>query len=302
MEHIIKRLEIYYYAFLKGIPRIGLGIIILIIGLLITGWLTSVIRSKLKSRSHDQLMSGFLAKALKLALSIIIFLLALQAAGLSGIAGAILATAGASAVVLGFAFKDIAENFLAGIILAFNRPFHIEDTVQIENVFGKVKSMEFRYTKIATFDGRNVYIPNSDVLTKPVYNYTEDGFFRSDFIIGIAYENDIEKAKEIITSCFEEDDKIVKDEKHENFVTEDELAASTVNLKVFFWVTTDDFRKGTLQTRGRLIQKVKTKLEASGLNLPANITELKFYDGLKKLPAEAEFVQSMDKKNLNHSL
>ena len=142
-------------------------------------------------------MSNFLAKAIKLILIVAIIMLALHAAGLSGIAGAIMATAGASAIVLGFAFKDIAENFLAGIILAFNRPFRVDDTVQIENVFGKVKSMEFRYTKITTFDGRNVYIPNADVLTKPVFNYTEDGFFRADFIVGIAYENDVEKAKEI---------------------------------------------------------------------------------------------------------
>ncbi|MEO5675484.1 MAG: hypothetical protein ABIQ74_12645, partial [Chitinophagales bacterium] len=88
----------------------------------------------------------------------------------------------------------------------------------------------------------------------------------------------IEKAKEIIISCFDEDEEIVKDELHVNFVAEDELAASTVNLKVYFWVTTEDFRRGTLQTRGRLIKKVKTKLEENGFNLPSNITELKFYD------------------------
>ena len=192
-----------------------------------------------------------------------------------------MATAGASALVIGFAFKDIAENFLAGVILAFNRPFHVNDTVKIEEVFGKVKTMEFRYTKITTFDGRNVYIPNSDVLTKPVYNYTEDGFYRSDFIVGIAYENDIEKAKDIILTCFAESDDVINDDQHISFVAEDELAASTLNLKVYFWVTTDDFRRGTLQTRGKLIQKVKTRLEENGFNLPAEIRELKLYEASK---------------------
>ncbi len=153
-------------------------------------------------------------------------------------------------------------------------------TVQIENIFGKVKLMEFRYTKITTFDGRNVYIPNSDVLTKPVFNYTEDGFYRSDFIVGIAYENDIEKAKEIIQDC-SEDGEVINDDKHVSFVAEDELAASTVNLKVYFWVTTEDFRRGTLQTRGKLMQKVKTRLEENGFNLPAEIRELKFYEASK---------------------
>ena len=75
-----------------------------------------------------------------------------------------------------------------------------------------------------------------------------------------------------------EEETIVNDDTHVNFVVEDELAASTVNLKVFFWVTTEDFRRGTLQTRGNLIQKVKTRLEETGFNLPADIRELKFYD------------------------
>jgi len=234
MDEILKRLEVYYEAFLKSVPRIGIAILILVLGIFIVNWLTSLFQKRVRRKSYDPLMSAFLAKAVKVVLIICVFLFTLQVAGLSGIAGAIFATAGASAIVLGFAFKDIAGNFLAGIILAFNRPFHVNDTVQIENVFGKVKTMEFRYTKIATFDGRNVYIPNADLLTKPVFNYTEDGFYRVDFVVGIAYENDIEKAKEIIISCFDEDEEIVKDELHVNFVAEDELAASTVNLKVYF--------------------------------------------------------------------
>ncbi len=278
MNDILEKLNHYYHALLKMLPRIGLALVVLILGILIASWITSIIRKKIRSSSKDPLMSGFLGKAIKLILFIVIFLLTLNVAGLSGIAGALLATAGASAFIIGFAFKDIAENFLAGIILAFNRPFHIDDTVKIEDVFGKVKTMEFRYTKITTFDGRSVYIPNSDVLTKPVFNYTEDGFFRTDFIVGIAYENDIEEAKKVINECFKNHENVVDDEAHVSFVVEDELAASTVNLKVYFWVHTKDFRRNMLQVRGNLMKDVKVALEKNGFNLPADIRELKFYD------------------------
>lgn len=278
MDEILKRLQVYYKGFLDSLPRIGLAVLILVAGFIVVNWATGFLKRRIGARSHDPLMSNFLSKAIKVVLLIGIFLLALHAAGLSSIAGALVATAGASVLVIGFAFKDIAENFLAGVILAFNRPFHIDDTVQIEAIFGKVKAMEFRYTKITTFDGRNVYIPNSDILTKPVINFTEDGFYRTDFIVGIAYENDVEKAKKIILDCLANDEKVVHDDKHENFVAEDELAASTVNLKAYFWVTTDDFRKGTLQKKGRLMTTVKTKLKAAGFNLPAEIREIKFYD------------------------
>ena len=286
MNDILNRLETYYHAFLKAIPQITLAIFIVGAGILLANWVAGVFHSKIKHKSHDPLMSDFLAKAVKLVLFVCVVLLALNAAGLNSIAAALLSTAGASAVIIGFAFKDIAENFLAGVILAFNRPFHVNDTVQIENVFGIVKSMEFRYTKITTFDGRNVYIPNSDVLTNPVYNFSEDGFFRTDFLVGIAYENDIEGAKKIIMTCIDDEPEIVKDDTHVNFVAEDELAASTVNLKVYFWVRTQDFRHATIQTRGRLMQSIKIRLEKNGFDLPSDISEFKFYESSKNFKVE----------------
>ncbi|MEO6818661.1 MAG: mechanosensitive ion channel domain-containing protein [Ginsengibacter sp.] len=288
MNEIISKLNAYYYALLKLLPRITLAIIVLVAGILVAGWVTTLIRKKINARAHDTLMVGFLTKAVKMILIIIIFLFALNLAGLNGISKALFAAAGASAILIGFAFKDIAENFLAGIILAFNRPFDVGDTIKIEDVFGKVITMEFRYTKIDTFDGRSVYIPNSDVLTKPVFNYTEDGFFRTDFVLGIAYENDTNKAKTLIQQCLDDHEELVHDDKHINFVVEDEVAPSTVNLKIYIWISTDDFRRHMLEIRGRVITKTKTLLESNGFNLPAEITELKFYDASKPIKVEQQ--------------
>src|SRR5881396_937700 len=98
MEEIIIKLREYYKAFLDSIPRIGLAILIIIIGVIVAGWLTNIFKKRVTKHSQDALMGDFLAKAVKLVLIICILLLALHAAGLSGIAGAIMATAGASAV------------------------------------------------------------------------------------------------------------------------------------------------------------------------------------------------------------
>lgn len=297
MNDILSKLNAYYHTLLKLLPRIGLAIIVLIVGILVAGWITSFLRKKIDSKSQDKLMAGFLSKAIKLILVVIIFLLALNIAGLSGISAALLATAGASAVVIGFAFKDIAQNFLAGIILAFNRPFDVNDTVQVEEVFGKVIQMEFRYTKIATFDGRNVYIPNSDVLTKPVFNYTEDGFYRTSFVLGIAYENDTDEAKKLIQQCIDDHEELVHDEQHINFVVEDEVAPSTVNLKIYIWIPTEDFRRQMLEIRGRVMTKAKTILESNGFNLPADITELKFYDASSPFKIQENQISKEDKNS-----
>ena len=266
------------------LPQIAVGILIVVLGILIAGWIGRFARRRISAKTEDPLMSKFLGTAIKYAFIIITIMLALRAAGLGGIAAGILTAAGASAVVLGFAFKDIGENFIAGIILAFNRPFDVDDTVMIGSNFGKVKTLDLRYTKLKTFDGKDVYIPNSDVLTEPVTNYTEDGFFRWDFIIGIAYEDNIEGAKETVLKALEQEPNVINDDIHENFVIEDELATSTVNLKVFFWVDTKDFRKQALITKGNVVRKVKEALEDAGYYMPADIQEIKLYGGVKEFP------------------
>lgn len=286
----------FYNQFIEQLPGIGMGILIVILGLLIGSWIGGFVKRKLSAKTGDPLMSRFLGKAIKYVSLIIAIMLALQAAGLGGIAAGILTAAGASAVVLGFAFKDIGQNFIAGIIMAFSRPFDVNDTVEIGENFGKVKALEFRYTKLKTFDGKDVYIPNSDVLTKPVTNYTEDGFFRWDFIIGIAYEDNIEGAKKTVLEALRKESNVIEDAEHENFVIEDELATSTVNLKVFFWVDTKDFRKSALITKGNVVRKVKEALEEAGYYMPADIQEIKLYGGETEFPVKIS-PQSKTEKN-----
>jgi small-conductance mechanosensitive channel len=274
----------FYDNFIEQIPGIAIGLLIIILGSMIAGWIGRFARRRIVNRTEDPLMSRFLGQAIKYTLIAIFIMMALRAAGLGSIAAGILTAAGASAIVFGFAFKDIGENFIAGIILAFNRPFNVNDTVEIDNNFGKVKALEFRYTKLKTFDGKDVYIPNSDVLTKPVTNYTEDGFFRWNFIIGIAYEDNIEGAKKTVLEALRKEPNVIEDEEHENFVIEDELATSTVNLKVYFWVDTKDFRRMALITKGNVVRNVKEALEDAGYYMPADIQEIKLYGGEKEFP------------------
>jgi len=281
---LINSFNQYIESLVEQLPKIALAIVIIVLGLLIGSWVGRFARRRIRTRTDDPLMSKFLGKSIKYTFIVIAIMLALRAAGLQGVAAGILTAAGASAVVLGFAFKDIGENFIAGIILAFSRPFDINDTVEVDNVFGKVKALEFRYTKIKTFDGKDVYIPNSDVLTQPVTNYTEDGFYRWTFIIGIAYEDNIDGAKHTVMEALKKEPNVIEDEEHQNFVIEDELATSTVNLKIFFWVDTKDFRRNALITKGNVVRNVKEALEDAGYYMPADIQEIKLYGGETEFP------------------
>ena len=288
-ETIVNSVETYYEKFLIVLPRIALGILVIMAGVLLSQLITNIYKKRIQKQANDPLMTRFLAQAIKIILVIITIMIALQVAGLNGIATGLLTAVGGGAIILGFAFQDIGKNFLAGIILAFNRPFNINDTIMIDAIFGKVKALSFRYSHIKTFDGRDIYIPNSDVLTKPVANYTADGFYRVDFMVGIGYEDDIEAAKKVIQDILDGNKEIVHDEAHENYVVEYELAASTVNLKVFFWVDTVDYRRASLVLRGIIIREVKQELATRGFNLPADIKELKIYGTEDAIPVKIRY-------------
>jgi small-conductance mechanosensitive channel len=274
---------------ISALPGIIIALLIFIIGLFAARWLAALLGRRILSRMEDPLMGRFLTNTLRVLLVLGVLLIALQTAGLGHIATGLFGAAGVSAVVLGFAFQDIGENFIAGIVLAFSRPFNVNDTIKIDSHFGKIRALTLRYTHLKTFDGKDIYVPNADVLKKPLQNYTADGFIRYDFQVGIAYEDDITGAKKVIQEVLDSNKRLVQDEEHINFVVEDDLGVSTVNLKVYFWVETLDYRVAPMLLRGDIIREVKQTIIENSYNLPADITEVKLYGGARDIPLRVQF-------------
>ncbi|GHA53070.1 mechanosensitive ion channel family protein [Pontibacter akesuensis] len=275
-------LETYWEKFLFLLPNILFAFLILFIALWLANKIRSIIVGKLSGKSHDEITTKYIALVSKWAIVIIGLLLVLQTLGLSGVAGGILASAGVSAVVLGFAFKDIAENFLAGLILAFNRPFEVGDSIEVEEMVGKVMALDLRTTHLRTFDSRDIYIPNGKLLTSSVTNLTHNGLIRMDFVVGIDYNNPIQDAIDLIERTALGVEGVL--EKDPPYATVDELGTNTVNLRVFFWTETDDYKKGTVLLKGKIMQEVTKALLDNGFGLPANIQEIKLYDYQKDIP------------------
>ncbi len=284
LANLKSSIEEIWISLLKQTPKILLAILIIALGVYLSKKIALLSKKAIERKMSDPIMLNFLSKGIKLISLSLFIIYALQIAGLKSIATGMLATAGASAVIIGFAFRDIGENFISGIILSFNRPFNVNETVSVGDIFGKVKNIEFRYTKLRTFDGRDVYIPNSDVIKKPVFNYTEDGFFRFDFIVGIAYEDNIEAAIALINKTLQDTPTVFEDNGHRNYTIADSLDVSTVNLKVHFWVETFEYGMEALSIKGQVVQNVKEALLANGFNLPANINELKIYGDNSTIP------------------
>lgn len=279
---LFKVVNYYWEKFLFLLPNILLTIVIFIVAVWLAGKIKNWMEGSLTSKAHDKIMGKYIALVTRWVVIFIGLMLGLQALGLSGVAGGLLASAGLSAFVIGFAFKDIAENFLAGLILAFNRPFEIDDSIEVEDIIGKVKDLHLRTTHLLTFDSRDVYIPNAKILSSKLTNYTQNGRIRMDFIVGIDYNNDAQAAIDLIEKTALGVEGVLKEDPP--YATVDELGVSTLNIKVFFWAETYDYKKGIVLLKGNIMQAIKKALLENGFGLPANIQELKLYDYQKNLP------------------
>lgn len=269
----------YYTTIIQTTPKVALGLILTII----LYWILSFIRRKLVNvigiRADDKLLLSFVDSVLNIIVVIISFLLFLFVIGQSGVAGSILGAATLSSLVIGFAFKDIAENFLAGVIMAFNRPFRVGDTVMTVGVEGNVMEMSLRDTHIKTFDGKDVYVPNGQIIKNPLYNYTIDGFLRKNFIIGLDYGTDVEKARKIIMDTLSQVPGILMEDKlPKTFIKE--FGASTINLDVQYWLDTFDKSFPGTEVQSQAMRLVLENLEKEGINLPGDVIELKNYQDL----------------------
>lgn len=185
---------------------------------------------------------------------------------------------GLTSVAIGFSLKDVLSNYISGVILLAARPFHIGDQVVIDGYEGTITQVQLRSTTIKTYDGRMIYIPNQEVFSASITNNTVSKYLRSSVFVGIDYDADIVKARQVIVEAISSLEKVQPDPSPEVLVSE--LAASTVNLEVRFWV--DSRRAGFLETTSIVAQKVKEALQKYDIEMPTEIYTLL----LKDVPEE----------------
>lgn len=269
------------------LPKLLVAIVIIVIfwGL---GRLTNrLFTNRFQRKWDDSIVVNFTGLAIRGLLYLIGAAAAMYVMGFGGIAGSLVAGAGVSAIVIGFAFKDIAENFLAGFILAINRPFRINDIVEIENYKGTITRMDIRTTLMRMPDGRDIFIPNAMFIKNVLTNYTRDGLIRQEFMIGLDTSTDLRKARSFIIAFLEGEEDVLNDPKP-NVIVEG-LGDFTVDVKVMFWVNTfkiaeePELHKTAETVRSKVIREVKDILLREGFNLPNFVVDHKMYDAKSPL-------------------
>lgn len=263
-----------WHAFVAAVPRLVLGIAIVLLAIGVGRVVQRVVRRGARRRREGgnlELALGRLAMAGAVMLGLLVGVTVVFPTFTPGdLVGAL----GIGTVAAGFAFKDILQNFLAGILLLFTKPFVAGDQIVFKTFEGTVEEIQTRATLIRTYDGRRVVIPNGELFVNPVVVNTAFPQRRMEYVIGIGYGDDIARAKQIILDVMREADGVAPDPQADVIVVG--LNESSVGLRARWW--SDSHVADVLIAQDRVLSEAKRRLQAAGIDLPYPTRQILFHD------------------------
>ncbi|WP_209428502.1 mechanosensitive ion channel family protein, partial [Pararhodobacter sp. SW119] len=268
LERLVERAQWF-------VPLTVVSLLILLVFWLLSRGVAKLARSMLRQRLSSPLLVDIAARALALPVILIGLYLVLQLAGLTRLAVTVLGGTGLVGIVLGLAFRDIAENSLASILLSVRNPFRTGDWIQLGEYQGIVQNLNMRTTILMTMDGNHVQIPNSLVYKSVITNFSTNPGRRAEFDVGIGNSNSIVKAQELIIQALRAHPAVLHNPEPAAIV--DELGPATVTIRVQFWF--DGKSYSIFKVRSSLMRQVKRALEDAAVSTPAPVHEVRFPEG-----------------------
>jgi len=270
METLIDSLRAEWQTLVGLVPRVVLALVVLVL-LIWAGRLAGRLVVRLLQRGKlTRTHKSFFRHLVTWSFAMFGIVIGLNLLGLQAAAAGMMAGGGITAVVLGFAFRGIGENFLAGFFLAFSRPFEVGDLIQSREFIGEVRGIELRCTHVRTGDGRDVYIPSSQIFNEPVVNFTRDGLRRLSFVVGVDYADDTEHARRVLRETVQGIDHVLQDPVPAVAVSA--MLPQYQELEVSFWV--DVFKPGVSipLVRSSTMESCRRSLKTSGFTISSDVT------------------------------
>ncbi len=246
--------------------KLVIALLIYIIGKWIAKRITNFACKAMTSREADPTLINFLSNVVYAILLVAVILASLDTLGLP--VTSLVAVVGAAGLAIGLALKDSLGNFAAGVMLVMFRPFSKGDVVEVAGVTGKVNEVRIFSTILTTADNKQIIIPNGQVAADTITNYTANDQRRVDMVFGVGYDDDLKKAREVLTRICSEHPKVLDDPETSIFVAN--LGDSSVDFAVRPWAKTEDY----WTVWGDLLETGKVELEAAGLNIPYPQTDV----------------------------
>lgn len=274
LEIIIEKTKEWLNTGIELIPNLIAATIVLLVFFVI-GWIIRrIISNSLNKFMHNKVTVKLIVTFIGFIIVSIGFFIALAFLHLDGVVTSLLAGAGVLGIVLGFAFQDIAGNFMSGIVLSIRHPFNIGDLIESNNYFGEVHEVNLRETIIKSMEGQLVYIPNKVLFNNTFENYTWNNQRRIDLDCRVSYHSDLEKVKTLAIEVVQES-VVNLIEGKEIQVVYKEFGDSSINFEIRFWVhftRNFDFMDG----RSEAIMAIKKKFEENNIDIPWPVRTLEF--------------------------
>ncbi|MFC2995452.1 mechanosensitive ion channel family protein [Acinetobacter sichuanensis] len=263
-------------GFWERVPYLCIALVVLLIFWVLSKIFKLFVRKTLENRSYTR--QNLVLVLNRVGSTFIIFfgfLIAMVIAIPGFTPGQLMSALGIGSVAIGFAFKDIFQNMLSGILILLGEPFKIGDDIIVNNMEGTVEDIQIRATFLRSPDGRRIVIPNATVYTSAVTVNTAYPRRRCEFIVGIGYEDNVQAAKDIILKILDRDQTILSQPSFSVNVTA--LADFSINLKVQWWVNTSE--TSTSASISQVQEEVIESFAEHNISIPYPVQEVKVYRG-----------------------
>jgi small conductance mechanosensitive channel len=248
--------------FVAFIPRLILALVIFVVALAAAGLFSRLVREAAERRQTDPELTLVLRKITRWGTILLGSVVALQQVDFD--LTAFVAGLGILGFTIGFAIQDVSKNFIAGLLLLLQQPFDIGDAIKVAEFSGTVANVDLRATEIRTFDGVQVLIPNADVFTSAIVNYSRTNRRRIDINVGVAYESDLEFVRETALEAIGGIAGVLTDPAP--MLIYNNLGPSTVDFTIYYWVDTEQV--GFFDATDTGVATIKAVFEEAGIDMP----------------------------------
>ncbi|MBK8498440.1 MAG: mechanosensitive ion channel family protein [Flavobacteriales bacterium] len=283
LQLLQQKLLIWMEEFVRMLPNLVLAALVVVAFGLLARLARRLINKLVRRFIPGNTLQRLVANGVHTMVVLVGLFMALSILHLDKTVTSILAGAGILGLALGFAFQDIASNFIAGVLLAAQRPLRVGDLVQTAGQFGTVERIDLRTTELRDLQGRQVIIPNKEVFQSVLVNFTRYGVRRVDMPIGVSYADDLDRVKEVTTRAIRSVADVLLDKDIDIFYQS--FGDSAIQLEARFWITSVSNRHFHT-VRSNAIMAVRRAYREAGITIPFPIRTLDFgVKGGEKLDA-----------------
>ncbi|MHA6248555.1 mechanosensitive ion channel family protein [Pontibacter sp. CAU 1760] len=273
VELLWGKLEAWSDQAVLMLPNLVVALILLILTFYVAGVVRGWLEKFINRFSHSAALNNLVLTLLYIGMLMVGFFFVLNVLNLDRVVISLLAGVGIIGLALGFAFQDIAANFISGVIIAVQKPFGVGDNIETNDYFGTIERISLRTIDIRQVTGELVKLPNKMVFENPLTNFSVYGTRRIDLEVGISYAEDLEHVQQVVIEALEDVKNRVKTKGVE--VMYDSFGDSSINFKARFWVSYSR-QVDYVGAKSDAIIRIKKAFDANDILIPFPIRTLDF--------------------------